>query len=374
MAETVLALRDVLVRHGESTALQIASLDIQRGEILAVIGPNGAGKSTLLRVIGLLQQPTTGKVFFEGVEATRRNALRLRRRMASVFQEPLLVNASVFDNSALGLRMRGLSAEAIERQLRPWLKRLGIAHLAARRVRTLSGGEAQRTSLARALVLNPQLLLLDEPFSALDPRTREVLLLDLQKILCDTDVTTVLATHDRFEAFMLARRIGVLKRGRMLQLGSNLDVFAQPANAEVAEIVGIENRIAGVVETSSGGCATVRFCGGVVDVPGRFEPNTSVILCFRPEDISVTRPAEDPNFAVGRNQLHATIAKVYPWMYQYRLALECGQVHLVAIIDRVSFRKLAVAEGDGVRVSIDPAAVHVIERDGTASLAAENAQ
>ena len=173
---------------------------------------------------------------------------------------------------------------------------------------------------------------------------------------------------------MLARRIGVLKRGRMLQLGSNLDVFAQPANAEVAEIVGIENRIAGVVETSSGGCVTVRFCGGVVDVPGRFEPNTSVILCFRPEDISVTRPAEDPNFAVGRNQLHATIAKVYPWMYQYRLALECGQVHLVAIIDRVSFRKLAVAEGDGVRVSIDPAAVHVIERDGTASLAAENAQ
>lgn len=361
MAETLLALRDVCVRHGLSTVLQVSSLDIHPGEILAVIGPNGAGKSTLLRVIGLLQQPTTGKVYFDGEEATRRNALVLRRRVASVFQEPLLVNASVYDNAALGLRIRGLRGAAIERQLRPWLERLGIAHLASRRARSLSGGEAQRTSLARALALDPKLLLLDEPFSALDPPTREALLVDLQRILSETGVTAVLVTHDRNEAFMLGNRIGVLKAGRLLQLGSNLDVFMKPESESVAEIVGIDNRIAGVVETVTDGVATVCFNGGVTQVSGRFEPAARVILCIRPEDISVTRPSERQRLSAERNYLKVKVARVSPWMFQYRLVLECGKIFLVAFIDRPSFRELGILEGDEVTVSFSPKAVHVIE-------------
>lgn len=281
MAETLLALRNISVRHGESTVLQVSALDVYHGEVLAVIGPNGAGKSTLLRVMGLLQQPTTGRIYFAGEEATKSNALRLRRRTASVFQEALLLNASVHDNAALGLKMRGLSRNEIDKRLRPWLERLGIAHLTSRAARSLSGGEAQRTSLARALALDPELLLLDEPFSALDQSTREVLLFDLQTILRETGVTTVLVTHDRQEALIMGRRVGVVQRGKLLQIGLNHDVFTRPVNENVAGIAGVDTRIPGVVEKVADGIATVRFNGGTEYVIGDFEPGTQVIVCIR---------------------------------------------------------------------------------------------
>jgi len=360
VAQTLLALRDVSVRYGESTVLQIPSLDIHAGEIVAVIGPNGSGKSTLLRVIGLLQPPTTGKVTVAGEQATRTNSLFLRRRMASVFQEPLLVNASVYENAALGLQMRGLGGDAIEIRLRPWLERLGIAHLASRRARTLSGGEAQRTSLARALALNPELLLLDEPFSALDPQTREALLVDLQRILAEAAVTAVLVTHDRNEAFMLGKRIGVLKTGRLLQLGTSLEVFTQPASEAVAEIVGIDNRIAGTVKEASDGAATVCFDGGVTYVFGRFAPGAPVILCIRPEDIALSRPDERPRRLTRWNEFQAKVASISPWMLQYRIRLQRGKTSFVAFIDRSSFLELGIAEGDEVLASFNPKAVHVI--------------
>ncbi|MBI2211376.1 MAG: ABC transporter ATP-binding protein [Deltaproteobacteria bacterium] len=145
MAEALLALREILVRYGGSTVLQVAALSVRPGEVLAIIGPNGAGKSTLLRVMGLLEQPTEGRVYFRGREIEPKDSLAVRRRMASVFQEPLLLNASVYENAALGLKLRGLSQREAERRVRPWLERLGIVHLAGRRARSLSGGEAQRT-------------------------------------------------------------------------------------------------------------------------------------------------------------------------------------------------------------------------------------
>jgi tungstate transport system ATP-binding protein len=282
VAETLLALRDVTVQYGASTILEIPSLEIQRGEVLAIIGPNGAGKSTLLRVMGLLQQPTTGEVRVDGQRTTRKNGLQLRRRMASVFQEPLLLNASVYDNAALGLKIRGLGGKEIERRTYPWLERLGIAPLASRRAATLSGGESQRASLARAFVLQPALLLLDEPFSALDPPTREALLFDLEEILKETQVTTVLVTHDRLEAFTIGQRVGVLSNGRLAQLGSKLDVLMQPADEQVGVIVGAGAWIPGVVEGVNGGVATVRFNGYGPSGQGNFEPGQQVILSRHP--------------------------------------------------------------------------------------------
>jgi tungstate transport system ATP-binding protein len=360
VAKTLLALRDISVQYGNFTALQLSSLDVLVGEVLAVIGPNGAGKSTLLRVMGLLQQPTTGKVFFDGEKATQKNGLLLRRRAASVFQEPLLLNASVHDNVALGLRIRGLRHTEVEKRLRPWLERLDIVHLGSRKARTLSGGEAQRTSLARALALNPELLLLDEPFSALDPPTREGLLLDLQEILTETAVTTVLVTHDRHEAFMLGERIGVLKEGRLLQIGSNLDIFTRPLNEDVAEIVGMDTRLSGVVEKMADGMTTVRLTGGAVKVIGRFEPGKRVILCIRPEDISLCRLSEDQCPSDGMNHIRVRIVRVSPWMAQYRIVLAWADTAVTALIGKTSFVELCLRQGDEALASFSPTAVHII--------------
>ena len=257
MAEALLAIEKILVRYGETFCLEVPSLAVGRGEILAVIGPNGAGKSTLLRVMGLLQQPTEGRIYFHGREVKRSNGLASRRLMASVFQEPLLLNASVYDNAALGLKLRGLDRRAVEQKVLPWLERLGISLLAKRPARSLSGGEAQRTSLARALALAPEILLLDEPFSPLDPPTRESLLLDLERILRETGITTVFVTHDRDEAFMLSDRIAVLIDGKIHQVGAAAEVFLRPINEDVAHFVGVDTKLAGVVETAGEGLAQV---------------------------------------------------------------------------------------------------------------------
>ena len=362
MAETLLALRDIAVHHGEHVALQVAVLNVHRAEVLAIIGPNGAGKSTLLRVMGMLQRPDKGTVLFRGQNALNGNSLELRRRIATVFQEPLLLNATVHQNAALGLKLRGISDAEIDRRLGPWLQRLGIDHLAARSARTLSGGEAQRTSLVRALVLEPELLLLDEPFSALDPTSREALLRDFQCIVKETGITTVFVTHDRQEAFALANRVGVLNQGCMLQLDSRESVFLRPESKSVAEIVGIENRLAGVVETSDGDHVTIKISDGRVQANGRFSAGTKVVACIRPEEVSLSLAHCEAN---DLNRLTGKVIAVSPGMTHHRISLDCRGFNLIALVDRKESFDLNLSEGDEMTAVFSPAAVHVIrdERD-----------
>ena len=160
-----------------------------------------------------------------------------RRRIALVMQDPLLFDTSVFENVASGLKFRGVGKDEIRRKVPLWLDRLGVGHLSKRRAGQLSGGEAQRVSLARALVLEPQLLLLDEPFSALDPPTRSRLLDDLGALLSETATTTVFVTHDLPEAEQLAGRMAVIVGNRLRQAGRPEDVFAAPADDEVAQFL-----------------------------------------------------------------------------------------------------------------------------------------
>jgi tungstate transport system ATP-binding protein len=362
MAEALLTLRDILVRYGPSPILEFSSLSVHAGEILTVIGPNGAGKSTLLRVMGLLQQPTQGKIYFQNREVTPTDGLAIRRRMASVFQEPLLLNASVFENAALGLKLHGLNRRAIEPRLQPWLERLAIDHLVRRQARSLSGGEAQRTSLARALALDPEILFLDEPFSPLDPPTREGLLLDLECILRDTGIATVFVTHDRNEAFMFGDRVAVLIGGRLLQSGPTTEVFAHPVNLEVAQFVGMDSKISGVVESANDGLANVGINGGYVQVIGNFAAGEHVLLCLRPEDFTLSLPGAEDSKSITRNRLQGKALKVTPWGSHYRVTLACGENRVVASITRPSFLELKIAAGDAVVASFTPSAVHVIRQ------------
>ena len=234
MTPPVLEVLGVRVARGGRTVLDVPALAVPPGEVLALIGPNGAGKSTLLRVLGLLESPVAGEVRFRGAAVTPRAALAVRRRMASVFQEALLADTTVRENVALGLRFRGERGLGAVSRVGKWLGRFGIAHLAERRARTLSGGEAQRAALARALVMEPEVLLLDEPFSSLDPPTREGLIDDLGRILREERTTAVLVTHDRGEAMALGDRVGVLMDGRLLQVDGAAQVFRAPATEEIA--------------------------------------------------------------------------------------------------------------------------------------------
>jgi tungstate transport system ATP-binding protein len=344
------------VRYGDAASLQIAALDLHAGQVLAIVGPNGSGKSTLLRVIGLLQRPTGGTVLFRGEDALNGKSLRLRRRIGTVFQEPLLLNATVYDNAALGLKLRRVSARDIERRLAPWLERLGIAHLAARSARTLSGGEAQRTSLARALALDPELLLLDEPFAALDPASREGLLRDFQRILRDNKITTVFVTHHREEAFGLAGRVGVLHQGRLLQIGSREDVFRRPVSETAAEIVGVENRLPGVIEDCTSDLANIRVNQNRFKVAGRFTPGARVIVCLRPEDIVIGRKNSEGS---NSNRFTGQVTGISIGVMHHRITLDCGGIQIVALMGR-DHCGLQIAENDRVTATFSFSAGHII--------------
>ena len=356
---SVVTLTALTVRYRGALALDIPELAIDEGGIFAIIGPNGSGKSTLLRIIGLLQRPTTGEVRFRDALVSGPRQLEVRRRMATVFQEPLLADTTVFENVALGLRFRRIPAAERRRRAERWLERFGIRDLAGRRARTLSGGEAQRCALARALVLEPEMLLLDEPFSALDPPSRDTLVADLGAILRRERVSTVLVTHDRIEARALADRVAVMMRGRIVQQDTPERLFRTPISDEVARFVGIETIVDGRVESSSAGVVRLEAGGQKIQVAAEATVGERVRLCLRPEDVTLTPGAIVAAPSSARNRLTGTVAEVVRAGGQARVVVDCG-FPLVALITYQSVDELGLTEGARVTATFKATAPHLI--------------
>ena len=253
----LLEARALVVTRADRRILEVGELTIRAGETLAIVGPNGAGKSTLLLVLAGLLRPDRGSIVFDGVPTNPTAELAYRRRIGLVLPAPLLLSTTVFGNVAAGLRFRGVGAVETRERVEHWLERLSITHLRDRAASQLSSGEAQRTSLARALVLEPELLLLDEPFVSLDSRARAQLLDDFERLEVGDRTTRVLVTHHLHEAVRLGDRLAVLLDGRIRQLDTPDRVMSSPVDADVAALTDTEARVRGHVVASEDGLVVV---------------------------------------------------------------------------------------------------------------------
>jgi tungstate transport system ATP-binding protein len=364
-ADVLFRVDDLLVRRGGMTVLEIPDLSVLQGQILSLIGPNGAGKSTLMLTLAGLLKPARGTLSFRG-EPIVDGGFAYRRHIAMVFQDPLLFDTTVFENVATGLKIRGMSRREIARRVPVYLERFGVDHLAKRSARKLSGGEAQRTSLARAFVTKPEIVFLDEPFSALDPPTRESLTGDLERILRETRTTAVASTHDQTEALRLADRIAVINQGKISQIGTVTEVMNRPADEFVASFVGVETVVPGWVIRTGDGTFGARVEGGAeIEAVGRPAIGGQVLCCIRPENVTLSlQPLSRDTSA--RNVFAGTIRQITPLGLFHRVRLDCG-FELVAYVTRQSLEELALREGKSVTASFKATAVHVIKRTGSAA-------
>ena len=269
--------------------IDVEHLAIEEGRVLAVLGPNGAGKSTLFRLLSLIEAPDSGRIEHFG-RPVKSGDLGARRRTATVFQRPLLMQGSVRENVAFGLKLRRVARADRREKVAQALDLMGIAAFADADVKTLSGGELQRVSIARALVLEPEILFLDEPTSNLDGGVRRRFREDLREVVGRLGVTVVLITHDQNEALSLAHRVAVLREGRVVQEGTTDDVFARPRDSFVADFMGVETLWHGRVTACADGICTVLARNGhtaeaVASVP--MGEGDTVLLAMRPEDIAL---------------------------------------------------------------------------------------
>jgi tungstate transport system ATP-binding protein len=360
-AGPLLEIRDLTVVRGGSTVLQIPSFELHRSETVVLIGPNGTGKSSFLLALAGLIPLKSGEILFnQRAIAAGFASTEYRRKLAMVFQEPLLFDTTVFDNVAIGLKLRHFSRREISQRVTSCLERFRIAHLADRSARKLSGGEAQRTSLARAFATNPEIILLDEPFVALDPPARQALSDDLENVLKESGTTAILTTHDQLDALRLADRMVVMERGMIVQSGTPASVHSCPANEFAATFVGMENIFTGTVNEAYNGLFSVSVSGQILEIMGDGARQESVVICIRPEHvaISLTNPGE---MTSARNAFPCIITKIVPQGLFTKIYLDCG-FSLVAAITNQSLKSLALQTGSQVFASFKATAVHVFRK------------
>jgi len=360
-SDPLMSIENLVVELGGVKVLDIGRLQVESGRILALIGPNGAGKSTLLLTMAGLLKPAGGRIVYKGMPVIKSSERTvLRRSVSVVFQESLLLNTSVYKNVALGLKFRHATKGEIDREVYAALDYFGIRSLADRSAKTLSGGEARRVSLARVFALKPELILMDEALSSLDPPTREALIDDLRNILEETGITAVMVLHDREETLRLAQDVAVMAEGRIIQAGSTSQIYNQPESEFVAGFVGTETILEGVVDANDNGMLRVKVAGAIIEALGRYCAGQAVYCCLRPENIVISM--KPPERTSARNICEARVKRIIRQSYFYRVILDCG-FPLVAYITVPAYEDLKIVEGSIVIASFKATSVHVMKRE-----------
>ncbi len=357
MSECILEMKDILVQRGKGhNILRIEQLLLKQGELVGVIGPNGAGKSTLLQVINLLQ-PYHGEVRLFGQEVCQGDKTLLRRRCAMVFQDTLLLNDTVFNNVALALQFRNVPASHIAERVYKALADFHCEHLAKRPALLLSGGEAKRVCIARALVTEPELLLLDEPFSSLDVTTREGMIEEIRKVAERRKIAVILVSHDFSEVLHFAQRALVIFNGGIVQDDTPEKLMRYPVNSQVAGLVGMDNIIPCKLGRNQDGVC-IRFEGGIEFLyPGEIKEGASA--CCISGDVLYLY---EENLAGQRKnwvRIQGVVEHIIPGVGNYRLLVNIGEQIFSVRIPSYQVTD-TVQSAQEIGLTFDPSQVHLI--------------
>ena len=279
----IIDLQNITMEYGGVTVLNNINLYIRKNEFLTLLGPSGCGKTTTLRIIGGFEQPTEGKVIFEDKDITK--IPPYQRKINTVFQKyALFPHLDVFDNIAFGLKIKKAPKNEIETKVKEMLKLVDLQGFENRGIESLSGGQQQRIAIARALVNEPEVLLLDEPLGALDLKLRKEMQIELKNMQKRLGITFIYVTHDQEEALTMSDTIAVMNQGYIQQIGTPIDIYNEPKNAFVAKFIGESNIIDGIMHEDF----VVEFSGVVCDcVDKGFDKRESVDVVIRPEDLEI---------------------------------------------------------------------------------------
>ena len=315
MKETLLSLKNVSKAFDDKTVLNSLDLDILDGEFITLLGPSGCGKTTLLRLMAGFEQPDTGAVSLSGHDIT--HAAPEHRPLNTVFQNyALFPHMSVYDNVAYGLKMEKRPKDEIRQRVDDVLAMVQLQDFARRKPHQLSGGQQQRVAIARAVIKRPQLLLLDEPLSALDYKLRRTMQVELKRLQRELGITFVFVTHDQEEALSMSDRVVVLKDGTIQQLGTPREIYERPANLFTARFVGETNLFPGYLTSVENDGITLDILGlsRTLQRPGfTLREGEQVNVLLRPEDIRVLAPEDEKGLAgriVERNYKGSTLDSV----------------------------------------------------------------
>ena len=335
------------VFDNDFTAVSDFSLEVKRGEFVTFLGPSGCGKTTILRMIAGFEVPTEGEILLNDEDIT--NLPPNKRPVNTVFQRyALFPHMNIYDNIAFGLKQKKMPKDEIGNKVRRVLKLVDLEGFEGRRISTLSGGQQQRIAIARALVNEPQILLLDEPLGALDLKMRQEMQLELKAMHDRLGITFIYVTHDQEEALTMSDKIVVMSAGKIQQTGLPEDIYNEPANAFVADFIGESNLFNGIMTDKF----RARFAGGEFVCVDDIEKGTQITAVVRPEDVVLTKP--------GEGIIDGTVTSVVFKGIHYEITVEAGRNEMV--IQSVNKART----GDEVGMYVDPENIHImIAEDNT---------
>lgn len=341
--QNIIELKDITRSFSDNgfVAVKDFNLEVKRGEFVTFLGPSGCGKTTTLRMIAGFDMPTQGQILLNGKDIA--HLPPNKRPINTVFQRyALFPHMNIFDNIAFGLKLKKMSKAEITRKVKHVLEMVDLEGFEDRKVTTLSGGQQQRIAIARALVNEPEILLLDEPLGALDLKMRKEMQLELKNMHDKLGITFIYVTHDQEEALTMSDKIVVMSEGKIQQIGTPEDIYNEPKNAFVADFIGESNIFKGIMT----GNLKVRFCGGefvcVDDVP----EGTLVDVVVRPEDVILTTPEN--------GTISGVVTSVIFKGVHYEITVETGKYEM--IIQTTKSAKV----GDKVGMCLDPDGIHIM--------------